>query len=55
MLKTRIRKYEKEVIEHMVHKLTKDFEMVQRAIDTFYIHKAAKKINEGKLDELTAK
>lgn len=29
--------------------------MIQTAIDTFYVHKAAKKINEGKLDELKPK
>ncbi len=48
-------KYEKDVIENIVHKLTKDFELVQNTIDTFYVHKAAKKISEGKFDELNAK
>lgn len=39
----------------MVHKITKDFELVYNALDTFYIHKAAKKISEGKMDQLTPK
>ncbi len=39
----------------MVHKITKDFDLVHNSIDAFYIHKAAKKISEGKMDQLTAK
>jgi hypothetical protein len=29
----------------MVHKISKDFEIARNIIDTYYVHKAAKKIS----------